>query len=66
MFGLAAVRQRMADGWIFGPQRDDALREHPCLIPYERLSESEKAYDRSIALETLKAIIALGYKIERT
>lgn len=57
--------QRLADGWRFGPLRDDAKLEHPCLIPYAELPDSEKEYDRQTALQTLKAIIALGYRIER-
>jgi len=57
--------QRMADGWTYGPQRDDSQKRHPCLVPYEDLPESEKEYDRSAAIETLKAIMALGYRIER-
>lgn len=55
--------QRLADGWTFGPQRDDARKQHPCLIPYEQLPDSEKQYDRNAALETLKTIVALGYRI---
>ena len=57
--------QRMADGWTYGPQRDDDQKRHPCLVPYEELPESEKEYDRNAAIETLKAIRALGYRIER-
>lgn len=57
-------RQRLADGWRFGPVRDDARREHPSLVPYEELSEAEKQYDRNAAMETLRAIVALGYRIE--
>jgi len=57
--------QRMADGWTYGPQRDDRRKRHPCLVPYEELPESEKEYDRSTAIETLKAILALGYRIEK-
>lgn len=56
---------RMAEGWRHGPQRDDARKEHPSLVPYEQLSESEKEYDRSTALHTLKTMIALGYRIEK-
>jgi hypothetical protein len=59
------ARQRLADGWRHGPQRNDAKKEHPSLVPYEELSESEKEYDRSAALETLKAMIALGYRVEK-
>jgi hypothetical protein len=57
------AKQRMAEGWRFGSRRDDAKKEHPCLIPYEQLPESEKEYDRNAAMQTLKAIVALGYRI---
>ena len=55
--------QRIKDGWTFGPQRDDAKKLHPCLIPYDQLPDSEKEYDRQTALGTLKAVLALGYTI---
>jgi len=58
-------RQRFADGWRYGPRRDDAKKEHPGLVPYAELSESEKEYDRLTAMETLKAILALGYCIDK-
>jgi RyR domain len=57
--------QRLAAGWKYGPSRDDARREHPCLVPYEDLPDSEKIYDRATALDTLKAVVALGYRIEK-
>jgi len=59
------ARQRLADGWRHGPRRDDAKKEHPSLVPYESLSESEKEYDRRTAMETLKTIVALGYRIAK-
>jgi len=57
------ARQRIQDGWSWGPKRDDDAKMHPDLIAYERLSEEEKQYDRNAAVETLKAIVALGYAI---
>jgi hypothetical protein len=57
------ARQRMAEGWVYGPKRDDSKKEHPGLIPYEELSNSEQEYDRNTALETLRLILALGYDI---
>lgn len=57
--------RRLAQGWRYGPARDDAHKEHPCLVPYDALMETEKEYDRAAAGETLRAIIALGYRIER-
>ncbi len=56
---------RIADGWTYGEQRDDAKKTTPCLVPYSQLSEIEKEYDRNTALQTLKLIVALGYKIEK-
>src|SRR5262245_35297741 len=45
------ARQRIADGWRYGPKRNDARKQHPGLVPYEQLPESEKAYDRATVLE---------------
>ena len=56
---------RIADGWSYGPVRNDAEKKHPCLIPYEELSEEEKDYDRATSLETLKLAVKLGYIIKR-
>lgn len=53
---------RIADGWTKGPRNDD-LKMHPCLVPYEQLSEDEKDYDRRTSVETLKFIISKGYSI---
>ncbi|MHB0939028.1 MAG: RyR domain-containing protein [Armatimonadota bacterium] len=57
--------QRLAEKWTYGPVRDDQAKTHPDLVPYGELPESEKEYDRRTAMETLKAIIALGYRIEK-
>lgn len=46
--------RRIAEGWCYGPVRDDAARRHPDLVAYEHLSETEKAYDR----ETAKVVVA--------
>jgi ryanodine receptor 2 len=59
------AQQRLADGWSYGRQRDDAKKKHPCLVAYNELPDSEKNYDRNAALGTLKAILSLGYRIER-
>mgnify|MGYP003296719653 CR=1 FL=1 len=53
---------RIADGWPRGPRNDD-LKQHPCLVPYEKLSEEEKDYDRRTSVETLKFILSKGYDI---
>ena len=57
------AQSRISQGWTYGPERSDALKQHPCLVPYEELSEIEKAYARNTAVGTLKLICKLGYKI---
>ena len=59
------ARGRIEEGWRYGARRDDARKEHPNLVPYEELSESDRDYDRRTAMETVKTILALGYRIEK-
>ena len=54
---------RIQQGWTYGVQRNDELKTHPYLIPYEELPESEKEYDRNTSIGTLKLILKLGFKI---
>ncbi len=54
---------RKAEGWTYGPVRNDALKRHPDLIPYSALPDSEKEYDRLMAVNTIKLVKKLGWKI---
>ena len=56
---------RMKDGWRHGEKRNDVGKLHPCLMPYEELTEKEREFDRNTSQETLKMIIKLGFKIVR-
>lgn len=56
-------QHRMQEGWKYGPERDDAQRQTPCLVPYEELPQVEKDYDLHTAMETLKLIVQLGFEI---
>jgi hypothetical protein len=59
----AWARERLADGWRWGPRRDEGAKLHPSLVPYDELPEEEKKYDRIAVGETLKALSALGFRI---
>lgn len=59
------AQSRIDQGWVYGQERSDALKTHPCLVPYEDLPDIEKAYDRDTALGTLKLICKLGFKISK-
>lgn len=59
------ARARMDEGWTYGPVRDDKLKQHPDLVPYSQLPESEKEYDRIMAMNTLRLVRRLGFAITR-
>ena len=57
------AQNRMEQGWVYGEERNDELKHHPCLGPYSEVPETEKVYDRDTAIGTLKLICKLGFKI---
>lgn len=57
------ARARMDEGWTYGPVRDDKLKTHPDLVPYAKLPDSEKEYDRIMAMNTLRLVRRLGFRI---
>lgn len=59
------AQTRIRQGWVYGDERNDVLKHHPCLVPYEDLPEEEKEYDRNTAMTTLKLIYKLGFKVDR-
>lgn len=57
--------ERQSEGWTYGPVRDDEYLLTPDMVPYAELPDSERQYDRVMAFDTLRLLIALGYKIEK-
>ncbi|OLS22370.1 MAG: hypothetical protein HeimC3_31120 [Candidatus Heimdallarchaeota archaeon LC_3] len=56
-------KQKKSNGWVFAEILDTENKKNPYLVPYEQLPEHMKEYDRISAIQTLKLILALGYKI---
>ena len=56
---------RIKEGWSYGPKRDDVQKKHPDLIPYSALPDSEKDYDRLMALDTIRLVKKLGFEITK-
>jgi hypothetical protein len=50
--------ERSLDGWKFATERNDLLKEHPDMVPYEDLNDKTRDYDRDNVkkmIEILKA-----------
>ena len=59
------AKARIDEGWTYGEKRDDIHKKHPCLVSYDELPEEEKEYDRNTAMNTIKMVKKLGFRIER-
>lgn len=59
------ARNRTDEGWSYGAERNDAKKETPDMQPYCNLPESEKQYDREMAMQTLKLVKKLDFEIVR-
>lgn len=39
------LKQKQAEGWVYGPAKDPKKKEHPCMVPYSDLPEFQKGKD---------------------
>jgi hypothetical protein len=52
---VAWMNHKLRDGWKLGPVKDEAKKEHPCLVPYEQLPLAQRKKDEVV----LRAYLAL-------
>jgi hypothetical protein len=38
-------KDKIADGWVYGPVKDPDKKEHPCLVPYNQLPLNQRTKD---------------------
>lgn len=57
------AQNRISEGWSYGPERNDAKKQTPCLVPYEMLPEEEKLYDRETIRQAIAVILSMGYQL---
>jgi hypothetical protein len=41
----AWMADKVADGWVYGPVKNPATKEHPCIIPYDGLPLEQRRKD---------------------
>ncbi|MCK8621056.1 RyR domain-containing protein [Prevotella sp. E13-27] len=59
------AKARIDDGWKYGPLRDDVQKTDPSLLPYDLLLEREKEYCRLLAIDTIKCLKKLGWRLAK-
>jgi len=41
----AWMKDKIENGWIYGPEKNTVTKEHPCIVPYEQLPEFQRKKD---------------------
>ena len=59
------MRERQRCGWTYAPQRDEARKRHPLLIPWEQLSAAEQEKDRDTIRNLTALIEQAGFRVRR-
>lgn len=52
------MAQKVADGWVYGPEKRPDLKQHPCMVPFGDLPTSQQAKDfifRAVVLQVASA-----------
>lgn len=39
------MRAKVEAGWVWGPEKNEVTKTHPCMIPYEELPEEQRRKD---------------------
>ena len=39
------MAQKVADGWVWGPEKNAELKQHHCIVPFDALLEAQQAKD---------------------
>lgn len=39
------LNHKLASGWTFGPIKSDVLKQHPCMVPFDKLPKDQQAKD---------------------
>ena len=42
---ISWMKQKIDEGWVYGPVKDPNAKEHPCIVPFDRLSREQQAKD---------------------
>ena len=64
----AWLAEKAADRWTYGPVKDEAKKQHPCMVPFGELSPKQQMKDKlfTAIVETLRPLIEIGTSSERT
>ena len=60
------VDQRLRAGWTYDVARNDATKQHPLLVPWDRLPETERIKDRNAVRHIPDVLAGVGLHVVRS
>ena len=42
---ISWMKQKESEGWVYGPTKDPVKKEHPCMLKYDDLPQSQRVKD---------------------
>ncbi len=57
--------ERLRDGWRYGQPRDDARKIHDCIVPWNKLPDNIKPYDREAVRAFPEILAKAGLEVYR-
>jgi len=57
------ANEKLANGWTYAPVRDNALKHHPMLIPFDRLPLAEQQKDTNVVNNIIPLLRSVGLKV---
>jgi hypothetical protein len=57
------MNEKIEDGWVYAPIRDDIKKHHPCLVPWDKLSEEVQNEDKKTARNIIEILDGVGYGV---
>jgi hypothetical protein len=57
--------EKRSSGYVFGPSKNDETKAHPCMVPWDQLSEEEKEKDRQVVRALPQRMAAAGFETYR-
>jgi hypothetical protein len=54
------LKEKRAHGWVYGPEKNVEMKEHPCMVPYNELPEAQRNKDLVFTTLVKSAIFILS------
>ena len=59
------MQEKLANGWVYAPVRDNGKKHHPLLVPYEQLPPEEQQKDINVVKNIIPLLKSIGLRIYR-